>query len=127
MYASGGGRRSQLTITNEYTGPSFPPESAAFAVRYPASKRRWNPICSRPFVRAACATTSFVSASPIATGFSQNVAIPASRQRRMIGACVSVGVTITAASTPSSAASMLSTCLAPTFAATSRARAASAS
>src|SRR5258705_13082804 len=70
---------------------------------------------------------SRVSGMPIAIGFSQNVAMRASRHFLMSGACVSVGVTMTAVSTPLSASSTLVAASAFSEVATSSARAGSAS
>src|SRR5438874_11258276 len=62
-----------------------------------------------------------------AIGFSQNTGRRLSSARRIRSACVPVGVTITAASTPEKASSMVGACLAPSSFARPAARAESAS
>src|SRR5207237_1123611 len=77
------------------------------AARKPASNRRWKPTWSTPPAAATRATTRRVESRSSASGFSVNAGKLRSRQRSMISACVPDGVTMTAASTPSSAWSTL--------------------
>src|SRR2546430_3544187 len=69
----------------------------------------------------------FVDSRSRAIGFSQNTGRPLSSARRIRSACVPVGVTITAASAPENALSMVGACLAPSSFARPTARAESAS
>src|SRR5947209_7890473 len=69
----------------------------------------------------------FVDSRSRAIGFSQNTGRPLSSARRIRSAWVPVGVTITAASTPEKASSMVGACLAPSSFARPAARAESAS
>src|SRR6266550_478527 len=127
MYASGGGVASRLVMWKLYTVPRWPPRTRRRASWNPASKRRWKPICTRPFVLSTWSTTRLVDSRSSAIGFSQKTARPSSSARRMSSACVPVGVTITAASAPARAASMDVACFAPRVFASAAARPASAS
>src|SRR5256885_13820051 len=127
MYASGGGIASRLVIWKLYTVPSSPPRTRRRASWNPASKRRWKPICTRPFAFSTWSTTRLVDSRSSAMGFSQKTARPLSSARSISSACVPVGVTMTAASAPDRASSMEVACFEPSSFASAAARGASAS
>src|SRR5712692_438751 len=110
-----------------YTVPRAPAPTRRRASWNPASKRRWKPICTRPFVLSTWSTIRFVDSRSNAIGFSQNTARPWSSDRLMRSVCVPVGVTITTASAPANASSIDSACFAPRSLARAAALAESAS
>src|SRR3954463_12654729 len=77
MYAADGGDWSPVIRCARRSSPSAPDASASRAARYPTSKRRWNPMCTRAPTSATRSRTRTVPFTSPETGFSPKTGGPA--------------------------------------------------